>query len=612
MMKKLIALGLCLLMVLSVCLTGCSEKTNEEAVADISEKASKSAMTLSLYLMSDAKVEKCENCIKADAGEAGAKTCVDLDLQACTYREISNAVNRVTESKYKTRLVLHYYTEAEYYQKLEESFAKREAAKKAGLLGNTVVNESSAEDETFINDLGQVQIKYPSIAGYQVDIFYFGGQERFEQYSKGGLLSELDSQLSDASKQLKKYIPDKFLGGVKTLGGGKTYAIPTNRTVGEYTYLLLNKNAFESEYANLNNENYKYIASDDMKTILSLIQNDHSDTYYPIKLGEGITLSDVATQGMNFFGVDEKGNFSNKFSLMGGYYQAGQESFSKAFYGAKALEDAQFEATLRTLKEYEAKDYFVEDANKKFAVGYLKGDASVAEQYSDEYIVYVLDSPIMGAKDLCEHMMGVSANTTSLERSMQILTLLNTDVEFRNLILYGIQGKHYQVIDTKVEKNDGSGDTYLKVQRLETTYLMDENKTGNVFISYPLQEIGENIPEIDPELRYKQIMQNRDLVLDPFMKFALQQEFDIDMMAMQAIRIASEKAWAGYESCDDFEAYWAQAKAEAAAVADFLSDMTNYTHGAGNNVACEKVCGSFGCAFTEWGVSAGIIKETKK
>ena len=46
-------------MLLSVCLTGCAEKTDEEAVEDISKKASKSAMTLSLYLLSEEAVEKC-------------------------------------------------------------------------------------------------------------------------------------------------------------------------------------------------------------------------------------------------------------------------------------------------------------------------------------------------------------------------------------------------------------------------------------------------------------------------------------------------------------------------------------------------------------------------
>ena len=616
MMKKFIALGLCLLMVLSVCLTGCSEKTNEEAVADISKKASKSAITLSLYLMSEVKVDKCEHCEKADAGEAGAKTCVDLNTQPCTFRLISNAVNRVTESKFKTRLVLHYYTEAEYYQKLEESFAKREAAKQAGLIGNAEFVDESAEDETFINDLGQVQIKYPSIEGYQVDIFYFGGQEKFDQYVKGGLLADIDGQLSDASKQLKKYISGEFLDNVKTLGGGKTYAIPTNRTVGQYTYLLLNKQAFDKANRNFNESDYKDITSALSQEFFDDVQSMMSDTYYPIKLGEGVSISDIATLNMNFFGVDANGRFSTDFSLIGGYYQSGQDSFAKSFgYAAassntaKVMANKEFESKLRALKQYQVNDYFDETA-EKFAVGYLKGDVTILDQYRDEYEIFVVEAPRMDATDLCEHMMGVSSTTSSVERSMQILTLLNTDEEFRNLILYGIEGEHYRVIDTMVVKNE-SGDTYKKVERLNNSYLMDENKTGNVFIAYPLQEVGENVAPINPAIRDLGIQQNRDLVVDRYLSFALQDDFEIDMVAMQTIRQVSEEIWAEYETCTDFETFWTNAKAKAQSVDSALSDMTKYTHGNGNE-ACTKVCGSFGCAFTEWAVEQGIITKAEK
>ncbi|MBQ2998976.1 MAG: hypothetical protein IJD64_00800 [Clostridia bacterium] len=630
MMKKLIALGMCLLMVLSVCLTGCSEKTNEEAVADISEKASKSAMTLSLYLMSDMKVEKCDNCEKVDAGEDGAKTCVDLDTQPCTYRLISNAVNRITESKFKTRLVLHYYTEAEYYQKLEESFAKREAAKKAGLLGNTEISEETSEDETFVNELGQVEIKYPTIAGYQVDIFYFGGEEKFKQYKEGGLLSELDSQLSDASKKLTQYIFPQFLSGIKTLGGGTTYAIPTNRPVGEYTYLLVNKQAmrdldrkFDLSYARL--------AEVGAQSFLADIERSMSDTYYPIYLSDGISVADAATLGVNFFGVDVNGNFSNKFSLMGGYFESGKDSFANALQGGKILNNAMFTEQLRVLKDYESKGYFynaAEDANKKFAMAYIKGDATTVEQYSDEYDIFTLETPIVREADLYEHMMGVSSTTTSVSRSMQILTLLNTDEEFRNLILYGIEGEHYRVEDTHVAKNE-DGDTYMKVVRLSNSYVMDENKTGNVFIAYPLQPTGAGAAQIIPSIRDYGIKHNQTLSLDVALGFEINKDFTIDMEAMQLIREASEHVWAKYAECETYEEFYnycfvdltgtdAQGKEyiikkaylNEDAIKTALANMISYNHGynGAEPKLCEEICGSFGCAFAKWGIGSGIIE----
>ena len=614
MMKKLIALGLCLLMVLSVCLTGCAEKTNEEAVADISKKASKSAMTLSLYLMSDMEVEKCEHCEKADAGEDGAKTCVDLDTQPCTYRLISNAVNRITESKFKTRLVLHYYTEAEYYQKLEESFAKREAAKKAGLLGNTEISEETTEDETFVNELGQVEIKYPTIAGYQVDIFYLGGQEKFKQYKDGGLLAGLDAQLGDASKKLTQYIFPQFLSGIKTLGGGTTYAIPTNRPVGQYTYLLINKQAMKDLDRKFD-DSYKRLSEAGAQSFLADVERSMSDTHYPIYLGEGISVAEVATAGVNFFGVDANGNFSNKFSLMGGDFESGLDSFANALQGGNILKNAMFTNQLEVLKSYENKGYFynaAEDADKKFAMGYIKGDATTVEQYSDEYDIFVLENPTLSEADLYEHMMGVSSTTTSLSRSMQILTLLNTDEEFRNLILYGIEGEHYRVEDTHVAKNE-DGDTYMKVVRLNNNYVMDENKTGNVFIAYPLQPTGDGVAQIIPSIRDYGIKHNQDLSLDLIIGFEINKDFRIDMEAMQTIRIASEEIWAKYEECADFAEFktFYDDKLKQDPVKTALANMVAYNHGYTGSVPkpCEEICGSFGCAFTKWAIASGMMKS---
>lgn len=632
MMKKLIALGMCLLMILSVCLTGCSEKTNEEAVADISEKASKSAMTLSLYLMSDMKVEKCENCEKADAGEEGAKTCVDLDTQPCTYRLISNAVNRITESKFKTRLVLHYYTKAEYYQKLEESFAKREAAKKAGLLGNNAVSEETTEDETFVNELGQVEIKYPTIAGYQVDIFYFGGQEKFQQYKDGGLLSELDSQLGDASKKLTQYIAPQFLSGMKTLGGGTTYAIPTNRQAGQYTYLLVNKKVM----ADLDRKfdlSYALLAEYGSQSLFADIERNpkFSNEYYPIYLSEGMSVADAAALGANFFGVDANGNFSNQFSLMGGYFESGKDSFANALQGGQILKNAIFTEQLRVLKEYENKGYFynpAEDAGKDFAMGYIKGDATTVEKFRNDYDIFELETPIVRAADIYEHMMGVSSTTTSLSRSMQILTLLNTDEEFRNLILYGIEGEHYDLLPTDVVMNE-DGDTYKKVVRRNNNYVMDENKTGNVFIAYPLDNPAQTQIPFRANIRDLGRTHNRQLMCDPMLGFEINKDFTIDMEAMQLIREASEHVWAKYAECETYEEFYnycfvdltgkddkgkeyiiKKAYLNEDAIKTALANMIDYNHG-GTSVenACEKICGSFGCAFNEWALVAGLIKS---
>ena len=110
MNKRLLCLLLSFLMLLSVVLTGCSEKTDDEAIAETQDKAAKNTVTLSMYLMSDEPVSE----EQAD--------------------KMEEAINKITKSKFKTRLVLHYYTEEQYYTALEDAFKKtkdEKAAKKA-------------------------------------------------------------------------------------------------------------------------------------------------------------------------------------------------------------------------------------------------------------------------------------------------------------------------------------------------------------------------------------------------------------------------------------------------------------------------------------------------
>ena len=80
MNKRLICLILSLLMLLSGCLAGCSQKTTDEAIDDTNEEASKSTITLAMYLVSENEVS---------------------EEQATA---IQDAVNKITKSKFKTRL----------------------------------------------------------------------------------------------------------------------------------------------------------------------------------------------------------------------------------------------------------------------------------------------------------------------------------------------------------------------------------------------------------------------------------------------------------------------------------------------------------------------------
>ena len=107
------------------------------------------------------------------------------------------------------------------------------------------------------------------------------------------------------------------------------------------------------------------------------------------------------------------------------------------------------------------------------------------------------------------NMFAVSANTKSLESSMKVITLLNTDPDIKNLLQYGIEDVNYNLdIQTGLLK------------RLNQSYMMDMNKTGNCFISYPEEGLPADYWE-DAKA------QTNEALIDPLMGFDFNTELNV-------------------------------------------------------------------------------------
>ena len=110
------------------------------------------------------------------------------------------------------------------------------------------------------------------------------------------------------------------------------------------------------------------------------------------------------------------------------------------------------------------------------------------------------------AEDIYGNMFAVATTTLSVERSMQIITYLNTNTEMRNLLQYGIEGQHYIFDENNAVKlvEDKSGNKYE----------MDIYATGNAFLAYPDPSMNASIWENGK-------VQNRDSLVEPLLGFDL-------------------------------------------------------------------------------------------
>ena len=471
-----------------LCFAGCAEKTGDEIKENIGKEASKDAVSLSMYLMSEKPVSAAQEAL------------------------IEAKVNEITESNsYKIHLDLRYFTPEEYYAKLDAHLAEMKAFYDDGAVGKT------EHTPVYTDENGLPSVYYPPVEKFHVDLFYFGGYDKYMQYQDAGYLANLDEEVSGSSKALASVINGTLMNQFKAVSGGY-FAIPNNRAIGEYTYMLLNKDVLAATQYSVSD--ISSLVCDNAQDLLSLVDTTMSADFVPLYSGTG----ELDVLDVKYFDVTQSGLFTETFSSIGGTYNSNWVNGVLGSYpqmgdiiGAAGEGTLSFGAQARILKGYEFKGYYAEEseADKPFAVGYVKGGPEVVEMYSDDYEVVPVAMPTLHFADLYESMFGITQYSNSIPASAKILTLLNTNVELRNLLLYGVEGENYVWTDS--DYVDATGKPYRVVSRIakdeSSTYVMDPIKTGNNALAYP--EASQH-----PLSAEYMLQQNAHLRVDYIIKFS--------------------------------------------------------------------------------------------
>ncbi len=466
MTKRLIALLLSLMMVLA-CFVGCGK--DEDPLGDEQrEEASLRAKTLSMYVMTEEEVS---------------------EEQAAA---VQAAINTITQSKFKTKLILHFYTEENYYEAVEAALYSDDSYTDDVVLKED--EESNTEEETYVDEYGVVQIKYPDPTPNQIDIFYLEGFERLSSYIENELVSDLTTEVESASKILNTYIHPGYIKGMDATCDG-IYAIPANAPIGEYTYMLLNKEILK-EYNHVPSD-FESLFCSNMQQLLGLVDTYNQDI---VPLRSFTESGNIDLSYIRYFGTDENGYLDDEtFSLLGGYIKPTWKYMRKNHYTrcVNIFNDTDFTSQMKTLLTYKENGYYgtEDDADKKFAVGYIKGGVEVYEQYGDEYEIVVCRKPELKTMDAFNNMYAVSATSTDVPRSMQIISYLYTNEDFLNTLLYGVEDENYELVNS--DMLDANGNPYQVVRRLEgNTYVVAPEKVGNILHALPTEDQAPNLRDI--------------------------------------------------------------------------------------------------------------------
>lgn len=292
----------------------------------------------------------------------------------------------------------------------------------------------------------------------RLDIFLVRGYEEYFRLATTGMLSAIDDKLSNEAKLIRDYIHSTFFSAAKL--NKKTYGVPVNSAIGEYEYIVFDKELLEK---------YGYdaqtmVSLKDLEEYLELIKENEPDVV-PLK---------KATDS-----ADHTFMFENGFATF----------VSDTGVVTSTYEDNELLSYYAMIARYNALGYFnnsAEESDARFAVTFVSGDETdinaITAETGHEYSFNIYQMPVATNENTIKNIYSISKYCISNELTdvMKLLTQIYTDSGIQNILTYGIYGTHYVLNDNN------------QVRRLNSDYIINPDYTGNKFITYTLEGEDSN------------------------------------------------------------------------------------------------------------------------
>lgn len=460
MKRKLVCILLCLACVVTCGIfAGCEDvETNTPADGSTGTDTSsvdRSSMTLTLWVPTSD--DTTEEAIYAVEEAINAITQAEFDTAVKLYAIPTSQYDKTVKERLE---LIQKRTEEEEQLAIDKRKEEIEAAKN----GETLVEESTAyENPNMDGDLSLVvrgASGYSNVEKNQMDIFLIRGEADFNYYADNFFLSELNEEISGNSKVLNTYIFPDFLTAATI--DGTLYGIPNNHEVGEFTYFLVNKRLVAEEYLDPD----KLTSLADCESFIEDVANYHKDvtpvygdyspSYYRFWSGNDQDTFSVLASRVTYETKIENVSFDNIFTI---------NNYTKNY---------------SLYKKFKEKNYVSTGDVAEFGVGYVTCTADEVKQYEDDYYINIFKRPMGTSADYLENVFAVSNYTKSTSRSMEIITMLNTDPELRTILQYGAEGIHWKY-------DEENSDIIVK---LSDEYKMNIYETGNLYMTYPDYGVG--------------------------------------------------------------------------------------------------------------------------
>lgn len=437
-------------------------------------------------------------------------------------RQVELALNRILFHRLGVILKLVMVNEDEYEKLIEDKYAEVEAyrlAKKNNTEeeeedesseGSGEVSEDVVTGDDILSMLehgGEIPLEEP-----RLDIFLVRGYDKYYDLATNGKLAALDEKLNNEGKSLKSSIHSTLFTAAKV--GNKTYGVPVNNAIGEYTYLV-----FDADILAQHNVDPNTLTSlEDLRDYLDLVVKNNTDVVPLKNVEESISFNFLTNPG---------------FPALVQLTDLGTRRVVKAY------EDSQFKDYYSMIARYRALGYLADDYatasedSVDYAVRFESGTIdSITKKLEKEYgkdknfAFTEFSPPIATNENTIDNIFCVSefvSSTDELTDIIEVLEAINTDAQLMNILTYGVENAHYKLDsdgfvvrlnNDVLVKDPENPDKEIPVKN---TYIVDPNHVGNCFITYILKDTEHD--KTNANLWIDAIKQNQDAIVSPSLGF---------------------------------------------------------------------------------------------
>lgn len=455
---------------------------------------------------------------------------------------VQKEINRITEDKYKTTVVLKLFSEDEYDTVIEDAFVKleeqaernelaekaasaaakaqREAAKLLPLEEQKEKKRAQREYEKWAENQPVVEeeIDINMSDDVQLDIFMVDDYDYYTELMTRELITEVSTYVNSTYNIITKFVNPMFIGAAKL--GGTLYGIPANRGVSAEGYYYAVNTALAEKYGLELSGAPELHKFNDFFASVKKNEKGVAPLLAPPEKIQGYDFYNDDMENTGAYGVVNRegasnGSYSLEFSFVPGRTMSDK--------GAAYLH-------FNRVAEYRSNGYYAADGadplTTDFAVGIFKGSIdSIKEDLGEKgelYTYYPYSYPKVVTEDAFASTFVVGASSKYPARAVELISGFCINEELRNLITFGVENIHYEV--------NSDGETIVK---LNNDYNMGFETYGNSLIGYVPEELGA-------DYQANAINNNKSTSISAFVGYSNELEVD-DIIAFEEINaIASE------------------------------------------------------------------------